>query len=183
MKPSSLLPEFNTLLTDGPPAVRMVMLYEDGDAGRRARQFAHEVLHGDGGECAGSTSFWSFDLLGLPNVRAAAASAAASADLVILAASGESALPPEIEEWLGMWAWRIGERSPALVALLEDGDGRSASTIQSELRAVAVRKDLEFVAFQFHAGSQDGARQSDFRNGQKPSIILQPAEGRGAPAA
>lgn len=40
MKLSPLLPEFPALLADGQPAVRMVMLYEDGESGRRARRFA-----------------------------------------------------------------------------------------------------------------------------------------------
>ncbi len=63
--------------------------------------------------------------------------AAAGADFVIFAASGDREFSPEIDEWLGMWAWLIDEKNPALVALLENGDGKCVRTIRSELSTIA----------------------------------------------
>lgn len=129
------------------PPVRMVMVYEDGDAGRRAKRFADEVLHGAGGDYRGTANFWNFDALASPEVRAAAANAAASADFVILAASGERQLSPEVDEWLGAWSWMIGEKNPALVALFDESKSRCVRSIRSDLGVIAKRKHLEFVAF------------------------------------
>ena len=142
------------LLLDGRPPVRMVMLYEDGEGGRRAKRFADEVLHGDGADSGGTASFWNFDVLEHADVRTTAARAAACADFVVFAASGNRALSPELDEWLGMWAWMIGKNNPALVALLEEGSGDGAEAIHSELLGIADRKGLEFVEFHFQRSPQ-----------------------------
>jgi hypothetical protein len=154
MKPLLIQTELPALLADAPPAFRVVTIYEDGDSGRRARQFADEVLRDAEQDCEGTTNYWSFDVLECKQVRNAAASAAAGADLVIFSASGERECSPALEEWLEMWAWLIGENDPALVALLEKADGRNARRIRVNLQAIAERKTLEFVAFHVPAAAE-----------------------------
>jgi hypothetical protein len=90
-----------------------------------------------------SHNLWSFPVLAIPEMRNLAVSAAAAADMVILAVSGKDALPTAIKDWVEMWVWLIEDTHPALVALFERPDGATDST-RSYLRSVTAGKHLDF---------------------------------------
>ncbi|MDR3406250.1 MAG: hypothetical protein P4L99_27450 [Chthoniobacter sp.] len=144
MNTATLIPESPALLIDAPPKFNIVIIYEDADAGRRARRFSDTLLREMRDECHCVRNLWSFDVLDMTNIRNAAASAAQAADLVILSASGQRELPPHLEGWLDLWVWLIDGNKPALVGLFENADGGCAQGMRRSLRARTVGKKLEF---------------------------------------
>ncbi len=133
-----------TLAFDGVPDFRIVILYEDYAAGRRAKDLSDRLLHTLGDNCVDVVNLWSFDVLGLTDVRNASTSAAKVADLVILSVSGARALSPEVEEWLELWAWLLDGTNPALLALFHQADGSCVAEIRARLYPISARKGLEF---------------------------------------
>jgi hypothetical protein len=131
------------------------MLYEDADAGRYAKRFSDKVMEeiGDEGECV--RNLWSFDVLGITEVRNAAAGAARNADLVIISASGKCALSREVEEWLELWAWLIDRAHPTLVALSREPTGSYAASIHDRLRRLAREKGVRFIPQSTPRGGAD----------------------------
>ena len=51
MNTATLIPESPALLIDAPPKFNIVIIYEDADAGRRARRFSDTLLHETRDEC------------------------------------------------------------------------------------------------------------------------------------
>jgi hypothetical protein len=151
---TTLLPEPPDVFGDCLCPSGIVVIHEDGNAEHRAMEFVAEVFDHDGADCESATSDWGFDALESGEIGHVAAGAAARASFVIVAASGDLPLSPEVHEWLGMWTWRIGETSPALVVLLENADGKCAGRIRSELSALAQRHDLEFITFHHQTSAQ-----------------------------
>jgi len=144
MNTAILSPASRPLLNGIPPQLNMVMIYEDGKAGRRAKQFSDQFLHEVGGHCRCVRNLWSFDALSITRIRNAAAGTAQNANLVILSVSGEHALSPSVERWLDLWIWLIDEANPALVLLFENSNGRHAGAIRDSLRALAKQKPIAF---------------------------------------
>lgn len=144
MNTATMPPESRALLNGIPPELNIVMLYEDADAGRCAKRFSDKLLFEIGLQCECARNLWSFDVLAITNVRNAAAGIARSADLVIVSASGERELSPQVEKWLDMWVWLIDGGNPALVALFQNADGGYARKIRTDLRALAEKKRLPF---------------------------------------
>ena len=152
MNPSLLLPKRPARFSDEHDPVRIVMICEDDACAGCARNFAGEVLDGNGG---GITRFWNFEVLCLTDVCDAAASAAAVADFVVFSASGKRELSSGMRDWLETWECRIDEKTPALVAFFNDSNsgGRAAGNIRTGLHAIAERHCMEFVAFNLDPAS------------------------------
>lgn len=156
MNPLMQIPATRALLLDAPTGFRIAMIYENADAGRHAKRFSDQLLGKIGEECECVRNLWSFDVLGIKEVRNAAVSAATAADLVIVSVSGERDLFPTAEAWLEVWAWMIDGTNPALVGLFQKRDGRCVRRIQARLRAIAAEKGLEFFT-QTTASDEGGA--------------------------
>lgn len=144
METATLIPESRALLNDIRRVFNIVMIYEDADAGRRVKRFSDKLLYALGDEYHYQRNLWSFDVLAITNVRNAAAGVARAADVVIVSASGNHDLSIQVEKWLDLWAWLTNETNPALVALFENTDGRSAQEIRRRLRALTANKQLGF---------------------------------------
>lgn len=123
------------------PKLRVTILYECLDAGKRAKRFSDELA----ADQTIDLSVWSFRVLGIREVRNVAASTAAAADLVILSLSGEKPLAAPVQEWIEMWTWLIEDHRPAVVALMASPDAEGAR-IRSYLRRGAAGKRLPFFA-------------------------------------
>lgn len=126
---------------------KTVIIYEDLNAGRRAKAFSDQ-LSGEIEEVEEDFDFtrniWSFNVLAIPEIRNIAATAAAAADVVILSASGKECLPPEVVEWLEMWAWLIDQGAPAMVALFDHPNSECAVAMRSQLQRITARKHLDY---------------------------------------
>lgn len=145
MEATLICPEPQEPLSDG-RQFHIVMIYEDAHVGSRAQRFADKLLGEIRADCECVSDLWRFDVLALSEVRNAAVRAATAADLVIVSASGERDLPSAVADWLELWAWMIDGTRPALVALFQDSEGKCVRRIQTRLRAIAAKKDLEFFA-------------------------------------
>lgn len=144
MNSATLVPEPPALLIDVPPKCNTVIIYEDADAGRRARRFSDNLLRETRDACHFGRNLWSFDVLAITNIRNVAASAAQGADLVILSASGQYRLSPHVEQWLDLWIWLIDGNKPTLLSLFENAHGGCAQGINRSLRTRTGDKQVEF---------------------------------------
>ncbi len=125
--------------------IRTVLIYQDLEAVRVAKSFCDRLEGILNVKCQLGDRVWRFDVLGIPEFRNAAASAAAKADLVIVSKSDCSELPAKVREWLDMWMWLIDQTNPALIALF--GAPRSESApIRAQLRNVTRNNGIDFFS-------------------------------------
>jgi hypothetical protein len=133
---------------DDMPCFNVVILYEDGPTGRRAKSFYDKFIHELEDECDFNLELWNFQVLGIPEFGESATEAAAQADFVILSLHGKAGLPGEIKEWIETWTGQIIDRSPALVALVDKPNARGGTTASTlaYLSSVANRTGIDFFA-------------------------------------
>lgn len=132
-----------TCLTDTPSEFHIVILYEDGDSGRRGKRISDKLLLESGGEGGCSRQLWSFDVLAISDVAEAAATAAGQADLLIVSVSGERELPEHVQGWLARWISRI-DKKPSLMATFEKTNDREAHRAHLFLQTLAGEKGLVY---------------------------------------
>jgi len=166
MNNARLTPESRPPIAGGLRKFNIVIIYEDADAGRRAKHFSDSLLREIGHQFRCVQNLWSFDVLSITEVRNAAAGIARAADLVVLSASGEHELSPRVEKWLALWTWMIDGSTPALVGLFENAEGEFTQIITGRLSALARKERLEF----FPHSTFNGAPASGLANA---AVILQ----------
>ena len=136
---------------DDRPKFGVVIIYEDGAAGRRAKHFYDKVIWELVDECEFDLELWSFRVLALPGIGNWAARSAAQADLVILSMHGKTALSSPTRKWIGRWRRGLVDCKPALVVLLDETEakgGGSAATL-GYLRNLAVQNGISFYTHVF----------------------------------
>jgi hypothetical protein len=133
---------------DEMPRFNVVILYEDGPAGRRAKRLYDKLNHELGDECDFNLKLWNFQVLAIPEFGESAMEAAAQADLVILSLHGKAGLPAEIKQWIETWTGQIIDRTSALVALVDKPSARGGTTASTlaYLSTVANRTGIDFFA-------------------------------------
>jgi hypothetical protein len=147
---------------------RATIISETTGAARRAQLF-HDQLAAtrSGKEGTLSLSRWNFSSLTERQARNDAASAAASANVVILSMSGMHPLPAQAQRWIEMWLWLLDDRRPALVALFSAAHTKSGC-IEKLLRKAAADKRLVFFSLYSEgesAGTQPAQRHANETNG------------------
>ena len=136
---------------DHEPNSKVVIIYEDGPTGKRAKLFYDKLIHQLEDECAFSLQLWSFQVLAIPEIRKAAADSIAEADFVIFSLRGEAELPPRLRMWIETWPGQNFDRDPMLIALVDKTtarDGRNALTL-AYLRDVAQTDRMLFFGHTF----------------------------------
>lgn len=124
---------------------RAVLICETRPTGERAEQLC-ELLRSKAGDAfCFIRNAWSFKRIAVPEIRNIAATAAACADVVILAASGKTVLPEKVKEWIEMWAWLVDCDKPAVVTLLDDAT-EHATSIRNYVRDAVATKNLSFFS-------------------------------------
>jgi hypothetical protein len=131
--------------TTRPHKFNMAIIYEAPQDGIHAKSFGDRLIAEVANEHALTLGVWSFQVLGIAQIRNIAASAAAIADVVILSMSGTKPLSPQIEEWLELWCWLIDQGHPAVFALFGTSN-TEATHICADLQRTALRKGLDFFA-------------------------------------
>jgi hypothetical protein len=124
------------------PVFKTVLIYENFAAGVRAQRFCERLARAL--DSTLEEQMWNFDVLGIREVRNAAAGVARKADVVILSVSGRTALPGTIRAWLDMWLGLLEKENPALIALFESSSPRSIASIHAYLRGIARRAGIDF---------------------------------------
>jgi len=131
------------------PLLKAVLIYENFAAGVRARWFCEKFVHLL--DVRLEETDWSFDALGIREIREAAAGAARKADVVMLSVSGRKKLPGTIKTWLDMWLWRLDSEDPAFVALFDASAPRYLGSIRAYLSSVAREAGIDFFPHQVAA--------------------------------
>jgi hypothetical protein len=133
---------------DDVPRFNVVILYEDGPTGRRAKRFYDKLIHELEDECDFYLELWNFQVLGIPEFGKSAMEAAARADFVILSLHGKAGIPAEIKDWIETWTGKIIDRPPALVALVDKPKARGGTvpSTLAYLSSVASRTGIDFFA-------------------------------------
>jgi hypothetical protein len=129
----------------------VVVIYEDGPAGRRAKHFYDKLVHELEDECAFSLQLWSFQVLAIPELRESAIQSAAQADFVILSLHGKAGLPVDIREWIETWSKLIIGKGSALIALVDKSTTRGGTNASAlnYLKGVAKRTEVDFFGHTF----------------------------------
>jgi hypothetical protein len=148
MQHSSIILSDRCRYRDDKPKCKVVIIYEDNAAGRRAKHFCGEVLRELVDACDISLDLWNWQVLGLFQVADTALQAAARADVVILSMHGTAELPATTKDWIERWSQRIADSMPMLVALVTPAKterGTVASTL-SYLCSLADENQICFWA-------------------------------------
>ena len=129
----------------------VVVIYEDGPAGRRAKHFYDKLVQELEDECAFSLQLWSFQVLAIPELRESAIESAAQADFVILSLHGKAGLPVDIREWIETWSKLIIGKGSALIALVDKSTTRGGTNASAlaYLKGVAKRTEVDFFGHTF----------------------------------
>jgi len=134
-----------TLDLDDKSKFNVVVIYEDGPAGRRAKHFYDKLVHELEDECAFSLQ------LAIPELRESAIESAAQADFVILSLHGKAGLPVDIREWIETWSKLIIGKGSALIALVDKSTTRGGTNASAlaYLKGVAKRTEVDFFGHTF----------------------------------
>jgi hypothetical protein len=140
-----------TLDLDDKSKFNVVVIYEDGLAGRRPKHFYDKLVHELEDECAFSLQLWSFQVLAIPELRESAIESAAQADFVILSLHGKAGLPVDIREWIETWSKLIIGKGSALIALVDKSTTRGGTNASAlaYLKGVAKRTEVDFFGHTF----------------------------------
>ena len=140
-----------TLDLDDKSKFNVVVIYEDGPAGRRAKHFYDKLVHELEDECAFSLQLWSFQVLAIPELRESAIQSAAQADFVILSLHGKAGLPVDIKEWIETWSKLIIGKGSALIALVDRSTTRGGTNASAlnYLKGIAKRTEVDFFGHTF----------------------------------
>lgn len=135
------------------PVLSVVNIYQDAFLGLRGRGLLEGLGRGLQDECELKIEMWSLELLEDTAVRQLATQDVARAKVVVFSLCGDSPLPESIERWVESWPARASNDCPALIALLNPGEGGGGeinSVIRSYLRGVASRQGMTFFALTMH---------------------------------
>lgn len=137
-----------------PGRARVVVVYEDYDADKRAHHACQQILQAVHLDKEVSPAFWKFDMFKLRAMRAAAAEEAAGADLVVLAPHGGSTLPVEVQEWIQA-SLQHPCRLKALLVLLgpDSEDIETTPKVAHRLEALAVQLSFPVWCLQLETPS------------------------------
>jgi hypothetical protein len=155
-----------------PAKFNVAIIYETLADGKRAKRFSDRVAAevDDGYDMAINMNVWSFQSLKMPEMLFLAASAAAVADVIIVAAAGASPLPAQIKHWITMWSGLLNGKRPLVAGLFANSVEENAP-IRAELRKTALRKGLPFYVRTDHEAS--GIRHGKNFRAERPTRLLE----------
>lgn len=136
------------LLTDEIPQVQVTGLYEDLEAGIRAKVLIECVHAGMNLPVRFKLDFWRFDWLRERSLRDIALSTARNSALVIVSATRARLLPHQMERWISAWAQDEDSQPSAMIVLLpkrRDGQAR-CQLLHERLRRAAQQKHADFFS-------------------------------------
>jgi hypothetical protein len=150
-----LLPETSALGPDPRAEIKIILLYDDVAAGRRAMTAAVKLAAGLEFESEPRHSVWRFDLLEDETWHAAATREAVDAEIIIVSTSQPNALPDTVNQWIEDCLAQKTSAGTVLLALFGDEnawmisihDGVSHFSARQVERPCAVMKVTEPGAF------------------------------------
>lgn len=127
-----------------PGIFNVVIAYEDFETGKQAKRTYDYLVRNLADESVFNCPMWKFDVLTIPKLLDMAVADAQSADIIMIASRGGSALPSTITQWIEGWI-AGGTRAVALVALFDCEPDRSAP-VHEYLAGICKRAGLQFFA-------------------------------------
>ncbi len=134
--------------TDTTPALVVVIAYNDVAAGKHAMRVMSGLGKELGDEIESQPFRWSFDLLADTDWRHVAVHDAVNADILIIATSSASLLPPAVKRWAEAAISRKRGTSAAVIALFgpaENPDGAGSPRLEA-IQTATQRAGLDFFA-------------------------------------
>ena len=155
------------LLTDEIPRVQITGLYEDFEAGVRAKVLIECVHAGMNLPVKFKLDFWRFDWLRERSLREIALNTARSSALVVVSATRAKSLPHQMERWISAWAQEKNGHPSAMIVLLPKGrDGQARCQLLHErLRRAAQLKHADFFSECFEPQTK---HRPDIRKNHRP---------------
>jgi len=121
---------------------KIVIVYENSAGAIGAKEISERLAAHFESEC----DAWPFSLLGIARVREHAATMAAEADMIIVAASGREELPDDVKDWVESWLPHKNFAPGALVGLLDDdAETSNQSSVCAYLQRIAERGNMDFI--------------------------------------
>jgi hypothetical protein len=121
-------------------------VHEDSATGARVEEFCQTLAKCLTRTPSISKEMWLLTELRTSQLRAIAAGEAAAADLVIVSVHHAETLPNEVKSWIDLWLKQRGSRPAVLLALFDPLYLGTSGSIQTYLREVARRGNMEFLA-------------------------------------
>ncbi len=121
-------------------------VHEDSATGARAEEFCQTLSRCVGRNCVLSKELWLLTELRTTQLRSIAAGEAAAADLVIVSVHHAESLPNEVVSWIDQWLKPKRARPAVLLALFDPLYLGTSASMQTYLRNVASKANMEFVA-------------------------------------
>jgi hypothetical protein len=150
--------------------LNVVILYEDVDTGKSAKEMTDVLMEDLPSECELRCNLWRFDVLSMDPIKEWAAHEAAQAEMVVIAAHGDRPLPPQLEDWAETWLAQRSSRHGALVGLLVREPLHTSNAPWHYLRELAGRGNMDF--FGHSLGERQG--RSPEPNGAE---VIEPTAG------
>jgi hypothetical protein len=138
-----------------PGRVRVVVVYEDYDAGKRAHLACQQILQTAHLDQELSPDFWKFEMFKLRGMRDSAVEEAAGADLLMLALHDGSMLPDGVQGWIQA-SLKHPRRPKSLVVLLgpDSENVVEPPPVAGRLQALAVQLRIPFWCLQLELPSR-----------------------------
>jgi hypothetical protein len=128
------------------PVFNVVIVYEDFDTGKHAKETFDFLVSNLGHQCRFSNQMWKFDVLAIPKLREMAAKDALAADIIIISCHGNHNLSSDVKAWINSWLYEPNN-AIALVALFSDANPCGENhNLRAYLAEVANRAHMEFFA-------------------------------------
>ena len=127
------------------PVIQVTAIYEDLEAGIRAKALMDCVQTGLDLPARLKLDLWRFDWLNELSIRNMALNIAQNSTLVVVSASTNNPFPVEMERWMRAWTQSREDQLSAIVLLaLEEAHSTGCHPLQASLQRVAQHKQVEF---------------------------------------
>ena len=123
----------------------LVILHENEDALNRAMEMCDRVTVQVWGECDLHVDRWSMATLMEESSASEAANRAGKADIVVVAATGNSPVPEHFSEWAEQWLDCRQCHEGALVGLIHEEDPGERSQWDIHLHQLALRAGMDYL--------------------------------------
>ena len=135
----------------------VVIAYEDYEAGTRARHMMGRLASQLAMEFRILTDDWKFEMIDDRRLRSHAVQAAAAADMVILAVSGDGELPSHITDWFEQWTVCTRAEPVALVVLhsLEQETLDELPSLRRYLQSISAPRGIDLFWYGDHHSEAD----------------------------
>jgi hypothetical protein len=159
------------MITDTDTLFNVVIAYEDYEADTRARHMMDRLALQLGTEFRILTDDWKFEMIDDRRLRSHAVQAAAGADMIILAISGDGELPAHIKDWFEQWTLCPRAEPVALVVLhrLEQETLDESPSLRRYLHSICASRGIDLFWYGDHQSEADSLYAS---RSPTPDLVL-----------